>query len=55
MIMEKFYVTNNISESLNSKINYYTLKAAINSEQFVVFLRKIFLDNIIKQIISKEI
>ena len=47
-ILEKFYATNNISESLHSKLNYYTPKAAINSEQFVSSLRKIFLDNTIK-------
>ena len=33
---------------MHSKLNYYTPKAAINSEQFVSSLRKIFLDNTIK-------
>lgn len=41
--MNKFYFSNNISESLNRKINYYIPKKATNCESFYNAIKKIFL------------
>lgn len=55
-LMNKFYFSNNISESLNRKINYYIPKKAANCESFYNTIKKIFLNNLIKSdnIIRKD-
>lgn len=55
-LMNKFYFTNNISESLNRKINYYIPKKSTNCESFYNSIKKIFLNNLIKSdnIIKKD-
>ena len=46
--LEKLYLTNNISESLHSKINYYLPKYSTSSQNFSESMIKVFLDDTIK-------
>ena len=46
--LKSFYVTNNIAESLHSKINKYLPKNYTSPENFVVAMKKIFINNNIK-------
>ena len=46
--LKSFYVTNNIAESLHSKINKYLAKKSTSPENFVVAMKKIFINNNIK-------
>ena len=46
--MNKFYTTNNISESHHRKINYYLPKNATTPKNFSKAIKKLFLDNLIK-------
>ena len=49
LILEKFYITNNISESLHKKINSYLPKTSTTPEMFFKAMKKLFLDNCIKK------
>ena len=46
--MDKLYLTNNISESLHSKINFYLPKYTTSSQNFSESMIKVFLDDSIK-------
>ncbi len=46
--LKSFYVTNNIAESLHSKINKYIPKNSSSPENFVVAIKKVFINNNIK-------
>ena len=46
--MEKLYLTNNISESLHSKINFYLPKYSTSFQNFSESMIKVFLDDTIK-------
>ena len=48
-VLDKFFATNNISESLHRKINYYLPKNYTTAENFCKAIKKLFLDNLIKQ------
>ena len=43
--VEKLYTTNNICESLNSKINFYLPKKTINNKAFIESLTKVLLNS----------
>ena len=43
--LEKLYLTNNICESINSKINLYLPKKVTSNSDFVDCLTKIFINN----------
>ena len=45
LILEKFYITNNISESLHKKINSYLPKTSTTPKMFFKAMKKLFLDN----------
>ena len=47
--MEKFYTTNNICESLNSKINFFLPKKTIDNKAFMYSLKNIFLNSLISK------
>ena len=46
--IKNFYVTNIISESLNSKISKYLPRNYTSPQNFVSIMKKIFIDNNIK-------
>ena len=46
--LEKFYNTNNISESLHRKINFYLKKTSTISEMFSLAIKKILIDDYIR-------
>ena len=46
--LDKLYLTNNISESLHSKINFYLPKYTTSSQNFSESMIKVFLDDSIK-------
>ena len=46
--LEKFYVTNNIIESLHSKLNYYSSKSKSNKYNFISCMEKIFNNDFVK-------
>ena len=48
--LEKFYVTNNISESLHAKINKYLPKKSTSYEDFSKTMKLIFLDDNFKTV-----
>ena len=47
--LDKFYITNNISESLHAKLNFYLPKNVTNSEMFSLSLTKVLIDDTIKK------
>ena len=47
--LNKLYLTNNIAESINSKLNYYLPKRATNNKDFVESILKICINNNIKK------
>ena len=47
--LNKLYLTNNVSESINSKLNYYLPKRATNNKDFVESISKICINNNIKK------
>ena len=44
----KLYLTNNVSESINQKLNFYLPKRATNNKDFVVSVSKVLINNNIK-------
>ena len=48
LYLKNFYVTNNIAESLHSKINKYLPRNHTSAENFVITMKKVFIDNSIK-------
>ena len=47
--LNRLYLTNNVSESINAKLNYYLPKRATNNKDFITSLSKIIINNIIKK------
>ena len=43
--IEKLYLTNNVCESINSKINFYLPKKATSNYDFINALTKVFINN----------
>lgn len=47
--LKRLYLTNNVSESINAKLNYYLPKRATNNKDFVASISKIIINNNIKK------
>ena len=47
--LDKFYITNNIAESLHGKINYYLPKSSTTPEMFIISMKKILINDSLKK------
>ena len=56
IFLQKFYSTNNIVESINSKINFYLPKTSTNNKNFLDSISKIIINNTFtkKEIIRRD-